>query len=131
MTLWGVPGEASHNRSRGWECLDDIEGPTRMRVADRGAEPKPVPDASRLVPDPAALAVLADSWREPGNRNPDGTVEGRSEDPRWKQGTPNLSDASGLRTLPFTPSISVEPETSSGSTPSGMNVDVHLPQRRN
>ena len=66
------------------------------------------------VPRTATLSV--DSWEEPHPAVPLVTK------------TAALPELSGCEKLDFSPSISVTPDGTAGSTPTGLNVDVHVPQ---
>ncbi len=131
VILWGEPGDESHDNSRGWNCLINGKNAGPEEPAHTGCAP-----ASRLTKSFLALptscnaawqsSVLADSWIEPGEREADGSAV--ATDPRWKEGKWSSSHLGGCEKLPFEPSISVEPETHAANTPSGLSVDVHLPQ---
>jgi hypothetical protein len=134
VTIWGEPGDASHDNSRGWNCL--INGRTvGSNLTHEGCAPE-----TRLTKSFLSLptscsgqwesSVLADSWTESGPREADGSpVESDPLDPRWKPGPKSpMFQLEGCDKLPFEPSIEVEPETHAANTPTGLNVDVHLPQ---
>jgi hypothetical protein len=131
VILWGEPGVESHDNSRGWNCLINGRNAGPDEPAHKGCAP-----ASRLTKAFLALptscaaqwhsSVLADSWIEPGAQEADGSAI--ASDPRWKPASWNSSHLEGCEQLPFEPSISVEPETHAANTPSGLTVNVHLPQ---
>ncbi len=132
LTLWGEPGNESHDQSRGWHCLIDGENESAENKLHSGCAP-----ASRLTKAFLSLptsctgawesSVLADSWLEPGAQEADGSA--LPGDSRWKTITPWTAPAlEGCDRLPFEPSISVEPGTHAANSPSGLTVDVHEPQ---
>ena len=124
VTFWGVPADPSHDNMRGWGCLGATLG-------FGGYEPCVAPVAPRLIPfltlptscsGPAGMrtTVEADSWSEPGVfKNRESLLEENSGGPLGLV---------GCNRLPFEPSISVAPDGSAASTPSGLTVGVHVPQ---
>ena len=123
--FWGVPGDERHNVSRGSACL------TRAaNIGEKGkVEPQTpeCPGFSELVPPP--LLALPTSCTGPLQT----TVEGDSwAEPRGLfEAVPNTAPMpamDGCNRLPFDPSIRVTPDGTQGSTPTGLNVDVHVDQ---
>jgi hypothetical protein len=119
VTIWGVPGDASHNSLRG-KCLGETQSkdPEEDKYQSRGECPVDVPVEPLLtnptscgVPRPATLSV--DSWQEPGNFASKATA---------------MPELSGCEKLDFSPSISVVPDGTAGSTPTGLTVGLHIPQ---
>jgi hypothetical protein len=128
VTLWGRPGDPLHSRSRGWLCLKDERSPESCgALSEPGAKPfLRLPTSCQA---PLKSTLFADSWPEPGGRLADGAID--TNDPRWKRSNTESGALQGCESLPFTPSLKVEPETEAGSSPSGMKFDVHLPQVEN
>jgi hypothetical protein len=131
VILWGEPGTDSHDNSRGWNCLINGRNAGPDEPAHKGCAPSSrLTKAFLALPTSCAAewqaSVLADSWIEPGPQQGDGSAI--VPDPRWKEARWSSSHLEGCENLPFEPSISVEPETHSANTPSGLTVDVHLPQ---
>jgi hypothetical protein len=117
VTVWGVPGDPRHDISRGWGCLGESFGES---------SPPPCSPSEVLHPPPflalpgscrgelqASLEV--DSWSNPGSFQSFPTNE-------------PLQALDGCNRLPFSSSISVAPDGQAASTPTGMTVDVHVPQ---
>ena len=78
---------------------------------------------------PLATSMSVDSWQEPGGLNPDWTPD--LSDPRWKTATSSSPPATGCEKLDFSPKLTValaEPEDASAESPSGLSVDLKLPQ---
>jgi hypothetical protein len=121
VTIWGVPGDPSHDGSRGWECLAGSPGCTALGQSR--------PPAFLTLPTscsgPLASPMELDSWASPGSflapREPSSPVS-----------------LEGCDRLPFAPTIAVEPvegegrsastPTTTASSPTGLNVDIHVPQ---
>jgi hypothetical protein len=134
VTLWGEPGDESHDSSRGWHCL--INGRNEGGAENKNHEgctpqerlTKPFLSLPTSCGSPWSSTVLVDSWSEPGAQEADGSAVGAELDSRWKEEKWTSSPLQGCDKLPFEPSISTEPETHAGNTPSGLTVNVHLPQ---
>jgi hypothetical protein len=127
VTLWGAPGDARHDTSRGWACLDhggEVEhtipcGPTEARSGTFLISPTACPSEA-----PLSTTVDGESW------------------PVKKLGEAGLGVSSPLAAsfqfpsgfedcgaLPFEPSIKLTANQTSSSTPTGLEVDVHVPQQ--
>jgi hypothetical protein len=118
LTIWGVPGDSSHDAQRGWACLADArKSPFPLPCsASETLHPQPLltmPTSCSGVP--LQTSVETDSWLQAsvfGSFGPSVAM-------------PTLD---GCNRLPFSPSISVAPDGQAGSTPTGLSVGVHVPQ---
>jgi hypothetical protein len=126
VTVWGVPGDPRHNRQRGWSCLLEahgrqVEAPLAPCSATE-THPEQQPPAFLSLPTSCTgqltSTVLGDSWIEP---------LAPSAFPVLAQASMPALDS--CNRLPFNPSIRVTPDGNAGSTPTGLNVDVHVPQQ--
>jgi hypothetical protein len=113
-TLWGNPSDSSHNALRG-------------KCAFNPGELCPVPPTNTAfltMPSacsgPLTTSITADSWQQPGNFV---TSSFESHD-----SSGNPVGVGGCDRLAFTPSIRVKPEVSVADSPSGLNVDLSVPQ---
>lgn len=117
VIFWGVPGDPSHDNSRGWSCLDWFAGGTCS------TSHQPQPPAFLTLPTSCqgnlVSTAKADSWA--GNVLPPVQYTFQSA-----QGEPITMD--GCNELPFAPDFTIEPESHSASTPAGLTVGIHLPQ---
>jgi uncharacterized repeat protein (TIGR01451 family) len=117
LTFWGVPGSPAHDQQRGWDCLKSLGGagacPSTTPIA-----PPPFVVMPTSCEDPFQARVRADSW---------GDSEKAAEvaEP-LSYSLPEAVD--GCNHLPFAPQIKVTPDGTAASTPTGLNVDVHVPQ---
>jgi hypothetical protein len=124
VTFWGVPGEQTHNNARGWSCIDDDkafeEAEDVIGPCPTGAEQHPAPLLSLPTSCTGALetSVETDSWKEKG------AFQTFDQNP-----SELLPALDGCTKLPFKPSIHVSPDVQEASKPSGLNVDVHVPQQ--
>ena len=113
VTLWGVPGDPRHDAERGWPCL---AGDFFLA----GQEPH-VPCEPLGAVDPAAFLTLPGTCETPAQT----TAGGESWNGEQLTGpAANFTFSapfSGCEELPFVPTT-VEPESTSAVTPSGMTV---------
>jgi hypothetical protein len=120
VTIWGVPDERSHDESRGWGCLG-YDNPQK-----KCEPPATSPTAFLTLPtscaaEPPETSVEGDSW--PTAAKPEGYA--LAQPPR----APLMEQLTGCASLPFSPSISVAPETETADAPSGLSVHIHVPQQ--
>jgi hypothetical protein len=116
VVIWGVPGEPSHNALRG-SCLGKEEDEPEAEES-LGQCPDNVPVVPLLTNPtscgiPRAAKISVDSWQEPG---------------KFVSLSSAFPELSGCERLPFSPTIGVTPDGAAGSTPTGLNVDLHVPQ---
>jgi hypothetical protein len=137
VTIWGVPAEKSHDALRG-PCLpqnevfyenEEFAGSGLLEGEDEqeGAHAslgncgvnvpvKPLLTNSTSCGAPRPAKVTVESWGEPG------------EPASKSEMTPILPELVGCEKLNFSPTIGVSPDGTAGSTPTGLNVDLHVPQ---
>ena len=112
VTLWGVPGASSHDPERG---------------SFIGAEPGPLPgpklpflrNPTSCPATPAQFGVEANSWEHPDDYSAK-SVTGDSE------GNPFVF--SGCEKLAFKPAATIDPDTHRTESPSGLGVEITVPQ---
>ncbi len=136
VTIWGVPGEAAHDQSRGWACLlgggyvnNEVPCEPPGRRSNGAFLTMPSSCTGGLV-----STVEGRSWplqtlaSEPGQIF---ALQGPSTEDQ-------MHGFEECERLPFAPTISAEPvEEQNGSTvgahsassPAGLDVDVHVPQQ--
>ncbi len=124
LTFWGVPAEAQHDNSRNYECLiasESVElgGPEASCPVDE--KPQPLLIMPTSCTGPLQTSIEADSWEHIGQFTEpfDYTFQNAQEEPVGQDGCNRLN---------FEPSIKVAPDGQQGSTPTGLTVDVHVPQ---
>jgi hypothetical protein len=127
VTVWGVPGEPVHDPERGFGCLFATRGVFTGQQGMQTCKPQEqahppsflaLPTAcpanpTTHQPEPLKSIIEGDSWAEPQSR-------------LLAEFTMPALD--GCNQLPFEPSISVTPDGTAASSPSGLTVDVHVPQ---
>ncbi len=133
-TFWGVPSDERHHASRGSACLAG-------GVLNVLGEECPTSQQPSLTPfltlptsceTPFVTSVEGESWPIKANPNPQTqpeTMELQGER------TTSLKDQfgrelgiTGCNQLSFEPAIEVAPDVQQASTPSGLKVDVKVPQ---
>jgi hypothetical protein len=116
VTIWGVPADPSHDPLRG-KCLGNDERGENPGES-LGNCPVNVP-VEPLLTNPTSCGVLrkaeisVDSWLQSGSFVSEEAV---------------LPELSGCEKLDFSPSITVVPDGTAGSTPTGLTVGLHVPQ---
>jgi hypothetical protein len=79
---------------------------------------------------PLQAKVSVDSWENPGSYLPDGSPN--LADPNWKSSSTTVYPSmTGCDMLQFDPAISLTPETTQADEPTGVTVDLHVPQSAN
>ena len=129
VTLWGVPGDPRHDNARGWECVAGgafakqagKPCPATSEVPQQPFLTLPTSCAANPAREPLSSSVQTDSWANPGSF--------LSAEYAWLSGTGQPLGFDGCNQLPFTPSIKVTPEVHSASTPTGLSVNVEVPQK--
>ncbi len=136
LTVWGVPGDPSHDAVRG-KCLGEAES-SREQAEDgspHNEEKSECPDPE--LEGPGALPVepfLTNPTSCGGAREAELSVDGWNEPGDFVTGenivsmVAALPPLTGCEKLNFSPSLTVAPDGVAGSTPTGLNVDVHVPQ---
>lgn len=116
VSVWGVPGDPRHDNARGWGCLYQSRGIPIHSPCEGGEAQHPPPFLSLPTScGPMPVTVEADSWSEPLSPPP-------------LLNTYVIGALVGCNRLPFTPEIKVAADGQAASTPTGVNVDVHVPQ---
>jgi hypothetical protein len=122
VTIWGVPSDPRHNASRGWSCFGyGSPGYLLENPCDLNLNPAQTTPFLLLPTKCGALTseVKGDAWGGEPLVGANGSEEIDGENPVTLE---------GCGSLPFDPSIDVHPETEDASTPSGLTVQVNLPQ---
>jgi hypothetical protein len=117
-TIWGVPHDPSHDAERFCPAPDGAETtPDLGGVCPSDAELEG--DLRPFLRNPTSCSTApvarlkVDAWQAPGD-----FVDAES----------SLPSMEGCDQVPFDPQISVRPTTTRADSPSGLEVDLHLPQ---
>ncbi|HWX46181.1 MAG TPA: hypothetical protein VNY52_12770, partial [Solirubrobacteraceae bacterium] len=119
VTFWGDPSDSRHDTARGSACLDKGESGAELACpGQKGGEPLLVLPTS--CTGPLRTSVEADSWEQAG--------QFESKEFIFQNGAGEPYGLDGCNRLNFEPSISVAPDGQQASTPTGLTVNVHVPQ---
>jgi hypothetical protein len=126
LTLWGVPADPSHDTLRQGPPNRLQLGPGTLFNAPQttalSTDAPRVPfltSPPRCTGEPLAFTIRGDSWEQPGAF--DTRKVSADED-----GTPFAFD--GCENVPFQPTADVRPLAHAADGPTGLNVDLRVPQ---
>jgi hypothetical protein len=130
ITLWGVPGDKSHDSARGWSCLvgghwTNTGGRGLPCAGSQESHPAPFLTMPSSCALPFQASVEGVSWTTP--ERPDPIVLARTGYSLQDSFERELG-LSGCERLAFSPSVEAQPDASSSSTPAGFSVHVRVPQ---
>jgi hypothetical protein len=109
VTLWGVPHDPVHDAHR----VDSFGTPG----ASVAGVPKPfLSTPTNCQSGPVAVNIKTRSWEEPGN---------------WIEESDEAPEPTGCDQISFEPSLSARPSTNVADSPSGLEVDLEVPQNEN
>lgn len=117
-SLWGVPADSRHTHLRRCPKGSSSSG---EGSCPSGAPLEPLLTMPTSCGEPLTATLVAESWE-----NPNVSVE-RSVTANTSSGAPG--EVAGCKLLAFDPSIVVQPESSAADTPTGLSVDVSLPDQ--
>jgi uncharacterized repeat protein (TIGR01451 family) len=118
-TFWGVPAESNHDSERCSQFSGPGNGGDTSGLCATDHEKKPfltLPD--RCSGDNEMRLSEYDSWQNPGVFGPDITYSLPGQ----------FTECEAPR---FEPQVSLEPTGSQASTPTGLDVQIHVPQNEN
>jgi hypothetical protein len=120
LTLWGVPASPAHDHERGQLGGGVPCEATRPLSCVSGLPQRPFLSNPDVCGIPMAWQFSVDDWLEPAN------VLGVSMDTLDNLGEPET--VSGCEAQNFQPSLTSTPSSSGAEEPTGLDVDVHVPQ---
>jgi hypothetical protein len=121
VTIWGVPGDPRHNQSRGFECLDEGSFAHGKKCEPASGPSKAFLSLPTSCNGPLETSVQALSW-QPGAEFL-GAVA-----PKFTGQLPGTESLSGCANVPFSPTMEVKPQRHEANTPTGLTVDLKVPQ---
>jgi hypothetical protein len=123
VTFWGVPGDRSHDISRGWNCLvRGLEAPSHPCLAENQAAPSALLTLPTACSSPFATSVEGDSWPYPGH--PSQVFDPLPYSLLDTAGAPQPLTA--CNQLNFDPQIHSEPTSNAATSPTGLSFDVNF-----
>ncbi|HEV3070276.1 MAG TPA: hypothetical protein VGY76_02480 [Solirubrobacteraceae bacterium] len=125
LTLWGVPGDPSHDRWRnphfGGCSFEQIHAESEgCSSLGNPRVVKPFLTLPSSCAGPQPFSISANRWTEPAFTEPVSFLMHEGEDAQ--------SGFARCAKLPFTPAVAATPETGAADSPTGLHVDVHVPQ---
>lgn len=116
LTFWGVPADPRHDPQRGISCLEVARQETPQAPCNplEAHNPPPFLSLPTSCEGPLSSSLEAASWKEPAKK---------LQIPAAPMGAMD-----GCNRLSFSPSIRATPDGTAASTPTGLSVDVHVPQ---
>lgn len=119
LRFWGDPSDPSHDPDRG-ECAFTGSGFCPNPPPSVTKQDKPLLSMPTSCTESMQLDAHADSWGNPS------TVHERSATFRDVFG--NVPEVGGCNLLEFSPTLKARPTTNAADAPSGLSVDLHIPQ---
>lgn len=116
VTLWGVPAEGAHDGERQCPFASGAHSSYQAPPCPSTVPAKPFLRNPTSCLGSQMADIRADSWQEPGS-----FVEAHA----------GVLAMSGCEKLDFSPSLTVAPEASSADSPTGISLDIHVPQNTN
>jgi len=145
LTFWGVPADPVHTPER--SCPGEFPPLSGGPSCEAGITPAGfirLPTSCPEAGQGLVATLHASSWKNPGTYNPDGSPD--LGDPAWKSAATESHLPPGLATepdpsgwgapqgptgcdsVPFEPTISVQPTTEAADSPTGLDITLQLPQ---
>jgi hypothetical protein len=107
VKLWGVPAAASHDKER--TCGEKEPCSAEETVA------KPFLRAPTSCGGSLMATLAVDSWQNPGE---------------FSELATEMPAMTGCENVEFAPSLAVQPTAAQADSPTGLHVDLHLPQNK-
>jgi hypothetical protein len=109
ISIWGTPWAESHDATRG-DCLET------WALCPVPGTPRPLLRLPSSCAEPLLTTMTFSTWAQP----PASATAGFEEEPPTACDQPD-----------FSPTIEAKPTTNVADAPSGLHVDLHLPQKEN
>jgi hypothetical protein len=121
LQFWGDTSSPSHDTVRGVNCLGLPDNDGNLLTCPVPPQDMAAVSLPTSCAAPMALEAEIDSWEEPGK------WLARSVPATDLEGEP-ADQVSGCNAVPFDPSLSAQPTTNLADSPSGLDVDLRIPQ---
>ncbi|HEY2766766.1 MAG TPA: hypothetical protein VGI76_00835 [Solirubrobacteraceae bacterium] len=127
VRLWGVPADPSHDKERcpfphGPAGCDETFGFDGNDPHPSDSPPRPLLTNPTYCAEPLSSTLHIDSWEHPGVFAP------ASAPFAHPAGEDTPLSLTGCDLLAFEPAISVQPQSHSADSPTGLDVDLKVPQ---
>ena len=122
LSFWGNPADPRHDAERG-ACLEAKNGLEKMpsNGCPYRSEPKPFMTLPTSCTGPQTTKLRVTSWQG-GADAAEFTTHGEAGEPLG---------ADGCDLVPFEPSVTTSLDSAAADSPSGLAVNVHIPQNTN
>ncbi len=125
LTIWGVPGDHSHDPWRNTTCIGGVfGGETKCTYGFGGSQSPgasssegPVPflsNPTQCTTTPLAAMLAANSWQQ--------------REDLQSTAPSDLGPMTGCNRMPFEPNVSIVTTTNSAASPTGLVLGLNLPQ---
>ncbi len=121
LIFWGVPGDSAHSPDLGWSC-DPVTDPT-----DTDCGPPASGTTHTLSGTP--FLTLPSGCVPAGQVSTLTLTDSAGDQAQARAATPVA--ATGCTNVQFNPSLTLTPETTQADAPTGLRVDLHVPQDEN
>lgn len=112
VTLWGTPADPGHDDVR--QC------PNFTSPCPSTAPRTPLLTLPTTCQQSLTTTAEVDTWQAPGDFSPGSYTSADSGG--------NVVGVTGCSNLTFNPSLTVQPDTTTADSPTGLGVDLHVPQ---
>lgn len=137
VTLWGVPADPSHDAQRcpnpnyiAQACTGTDEGNLPVASSEPHSSSAPLKpflsNPTSCSGEPVQTKLHLSSWEQPGSYQADGDPD--LSDPNWATAIADSPPITGCDALQFNPSVVVQPTTSQADSPTGLHVELSVPQ---
>jgi uncharacterized repeat protein (TIGR01451 family) len=116
LTIWGEPADPNHNPDR---CNN---GNVRECGISASLAPVPLLTLPTSCGLPLSMTLRVDFWQEPGTFQMYNTAATDNHG--------NALSLTGCERLQFNPSLTLQPGVQKANSPTGLNVDLHMPQNQ-
>ena len=128
LQVWGTPADPTHDYLRVLQGWDASPSPVGEGGHSSGLPPTSFLTMPSQCGVPLQFKVILDSYEHPGRLDP-ATGGPDLSDPNWKVSTVTGPAMTGCELLQsFHPKLTVAPDTSQSDTPTGVTVDLTVPQ---
>jgi hypothetical protein len=121
LTVWGVPGDPSHDLMRGRVCENTFCFAAGVAPFPKEGIPSPI----------AAMPFLSNPTQCGAPLEAHLSVDSWQEREVLRSASANLGPMDGCERLSFGPGLSAEPTTKRAEAPSGLDVSLNVPQTYN
>ncbi|MGC1164682.1 MAG: hypothetical protein WA862_01095 [Solirubrobacterales bacterium] len=116
LTLWGTPASPVHTPERGQDCVENTYGGKHCNGGNVPSSAPVVPfltNPANCAAPPAVTTLHIDSWQNIGD---------------WKSYSVTAPPLVGCDAVDFSPTLQARPTTNVADSPSGLDVNLHVPQ---